>query len=145
MRMAKINKQTIKERNLSFTYRQGSVSYNTPISRRHDHSFPEGIISGRREKWERELFYDFKILQTVVILAQAFHYPGYQRSFFSRATKSFVGRRPTRLRTKAEDTSETAHEKPLAPRVAFHITHQYFFKFAASVTRRGHFPDRIQR
>ena len=42
-------------------------------SRRHDHSFPEGIISGRREKSERGLFYDFKILLTVVILAQAFH------------------------------------------------------------------------
>ena len=46
--------------------------------------------------------------------------------FFSRATKS--GQRPTRLRPKAEDTSggslfktwpkpETAHEKPLAPKV----------------------------
>ena len=38
-------------------------------SRRHDHSFPEGIIS----HWGRGLFYDFKILLVVAILAQAFH------------------------------------------------------------------------
>ena len=41
--------------------------------RSHDHSFPEGIISGRTQKWKRGLFYDFKILLVVVILAQAFH------------------------------------------------------------------------
>ena len=35
--------------------------------------FPKGIISGRRQKWERGLFYDFKILSVVVILAQTFH------------------------------------------------------------------------
>ena len=35
-------------------------------SRRHDHSFPES-------HWERGLFYDFKILLVVAILAQAFH------------------------------------------------------------------------
>ena len=60
------------------------------------------------------------------------------RGFFSRVTRTFVGRKPTRLRPKAEETSgeaarkkfsrgslfktwpkpETAHEKPLAPRVA---------------------------
>ena len=41
--------------------------------RSHDLSFPEGIISGRTQKWKRGLFYDFKILLVVVILAQAFH------------------------------------------------------------------------
>ena len=42
-------------------------------SRRHDYFFPEEVISGRRQKWERELFYDFKILLFVVVLARAFH------------------------------------------------------------------------
>ena len=37
---------------------------------RHNHSFPELIISGRTQKWKRGLFYDFKILLVVVILAQ---------------------------------------------------------------------------
>ena len=61
------------------------------------------------------------------------------RDFFSRVTRSFVGRRPTRPPPSAEDTSgeaarnnfsrgslfktwqkpETAHEKSLAPRVQF--------------------------
>ena len=40
--------------------------------RRQDHSFPEGIISGRTQKWKWGLFYDFKILLVVVILAQVF-------------------------------------------------------------------------
>ena len=52
-------------------------------------------------------------------------YPGYQRFFLACIGKvRFVGRRPTRVRPKAEDMSceaarkqETAHEKPLAPRV----------------------------
>ena len=44
-------------------------------------------------------------------------YPGYQRFFLAR-TRSFVGHRPTRIRPKAEDPKpETAHEKPLEPRV----------------------------
>ena len=52
-------------------------------------------------------------------------YPGYQRFFLACVGEvRFVGRRPTRVRPKAEDMSceaarkpETAHEKPLAPRV----------------------------
>ena len=51
-------------------------------------------------------------------------YLGYQRFFLAcDGELRFVGRRPTRVRPKAEDTSgvwpkpETAHEKPLAPRV----------------------------
>ena len=51
-------------------------------------------------------------------------YHGYQRFFLAcDGELRFVGRRPTRVRPKAEDTSgvwpkpETAHEKPLAPRV----------------------------
>ena len=62
-----------------------------------------------------------------------FDYPGYERFFLAcDGELRFVGRRPTRVRPKAEDTSgeathffktwpkaETAHEKPLAPRVHF--------------------------
>ena len=47
-------------------------------------------------------------------------YPGYQRFFLAcDGELRFVGRRPTRVRLKAEDwpLPETAHEKPLAPRV----------------------------
>ena len=36
---------------------------------------PEGIVSGRTQKWKRVLLYDFKILLVVVILTQAFHTP----------------------------------------------------------------------
>ena len=39
----------------------------------------------------------------------------------------FVGRRPTRVRPKADDRNpETAHEKPLAPRVDIYSVYSCF-------------------
>ena len=67
--------------------------------------------------------------QSMSILA----YPGYQRCFLAcDGELRFVGRKPTRVRPKAEGTRggslykawpkpETAHEKPLAPRVILAI------------------------
>ena len=51
---------------------------------------------------------------------QCLIHPGYQRFFLACVGElRFVGRRPTCVRPKAEDRPklETAHEKPLAPRV----------------------------
>ena len=39
------------------------------------------------------------------------------KDFYSRVTRSFVGRGPTRLLPPAED--KIAHEKSLAPRILF--------------------------
>ena len=75
------------------------------------------VMSGRRGAKERNSPLSLQSFPGVYIL-----YPGYQRFLLPCVGElRFVGRRPTRVRLKAEDTSVEAARKTgaLAPRVIF--------------------------